>query len=110
MDEKEFNSLLDEEVSMRLQYGDSVGKLKTIFMDMATPIMWLKGASENWEDLDENSMVVVGRSLEELVEYVRATMKELLDVIQEGATYLYGEPFNEESFHETNCQCDKDHE
>ena len=55
-------------------------------------------------------MVVVGRSLEELVEYVRATMKELLDVIQESATYLYGEPFNEESFHETNCQCDKDHE
>lgn len=110
MNEKEFNSLLDEEMSVRLHYGNSVGKLKTIFMDMATPVLWLKGASENWEHLNEDSLEIVGESLQGIVEYIRKTMKELLDVIQEDAKYLYGEPFNDDAFHANDCQCDEDEE
>jgi len=110
MNEDEFNSAIDSELNDRLQYGDLLGSLKTLFMDITRSAIWLNEAVEHWHELDESMLPMVGNSIGQLNDNVREHMVGLLDLIQKNAKYLYGEEFPQNSFHETNCGCEDHHE
>ena len=110
MNEEEFISAIDSEVNDRLQYGDLLGSLKTLFMDMARSAVWLQEAVQHWSEVDEDLLPAVGASIEQLNDNVREHMVGLLELIQKNAKYLYGEEFPQNSFHQSNCECENHHE
>jgi|APCry1669192806_1035432.scaffolds.fasta_scaffold03317_1 hypothetical protein len=110
MDEQQFTAALDHETSDRINYGNMIGEIKTLFMDMGEPTMWLHGAVEHWHEVDEDKIPIVGESIKSISEIVNINMATLLKIIQKHAKYLFGEEFSDKSFHASDCECSNNHE
>lgn len=99
MEVPEFNIEQDDAFAVRMQFGTFLGDVKNWAVTLGQIPHHLSELLNDWDNVeDKDDPVVFKNTLAQINEFVAHGLTALINLIQQQATQLYGEPFGNNDF------------